>query len=65
MKAVDFLKTALGKGKPLSHYPLEAFPVEFIPEAMKRYLYGYFCTTPPKGLIQESDEPFVPDRFLG
>jgi len=26
---------------------------------------GYFCTTPRKGLIQESDEPFVPDRPLG
>ena len=27
--------------------------------------YGYFCTTPRKGIVQGADEPFVPDRHLG
>ena len=62
MKAVDFLKTALGKGKPLSHYPLEAFPVEFIPEAMKRYLYG--PNTPGPKLLRPDRYEFLVYRLV-
>jgi hypothetical protein len=40
IEAIHFLKTALGKGKPLGQYPPEAFPSRFIPDTIKRYLYA-------------------------
>ena len=40
LEAVQFLTTAVQKGKPLGHYPPEQFPVRGIPESLKRYLYG-------------------------
>lgn len=49
-----FLTTAFQKGKPLSHYPPEQFPVRGIPESLKRYLYG----TDPHG-----HKPLLPDRY--
>jgi len=40
LEAAAFLKEAFRKGNPLSQYPLEAFPAEFIPDNVCRYLYG-------------------------
>ncbi|MGC1952261.1 MAG: Tn3 family transposase, partial [Gammaproteobacteria bacterium] len=40
MKAAAFLREAFRKGRSLSQYPSEAFPVAFIPESAKRYLYA-------------------------
>ena len=40
IEAIHFLKTALGKGKPLGQYPPEALPSRFIPDTIKRYLYA-------------------------
>ena len=37
--AIDFLKTAFEKGKPLSQYAPEIFPMEFVPLNVRRYLY--------------------------
>ena len=39
LDAVHFLTTAWQHGKPLSHYPVEQFPVRCIGESLKRYLY--------------------------
>jgi Tn3 transposase DDE domain len=38
-EAVHFLQDAFGKGRSLSQYPPEAFPLRCIPETAKRYLY--------------------------
>ena len=54
LEAVQFLTTAFQKGKPLSHYPPEQFPVRGIPESLKRYLYG----TNPHG-----HKYLLPDRY--
>jgi len=40
MEAINFLKAAFQKGKPLSQYPVEIFPKRFIPETANRYLYA-------------------------
>ena len=39
LDAVHFLTTAWQRGKPLSQYPVEQFPVRCIGESLKRYLY--------------------------
>jgi TnpA family transposase len=39
IEAVHFLQDALAKGRSLSHYPPEAFPLRGLPETAKRYLY--------------------------
>lgn len=39
IEALDFMKLAFLKGKPLSHYPPEAFPIDFLTDGVKRYLY--------------------------
>ncbi|MGR5978829.1 hypothetical protein ACT7DJ_13890 [Bacillus cereus] len=33
------MKQALIKNKPLGKYPCDAFPQQFIPDGMKRYIY--------------------------
>ena len=38
--AVHFLQGAFSKGRPLSQYPPEAFPLRVIPDTVKPYLYG-------------------------
>jgi hypothetical protein len=38
--AVQFLKTAFRKGKPLGHFPTDAFPGRVIPDPLQRYLYA-------------------------
>lgn len=40
IEAVEFLKDAFQKGRPLSQYPTAAFPLRFIPDSAKRYLYA-------------------------
>ncbi len=40
IEAVAFLKEAFQKGKSLGQYPLSAFPIRFIPDKTKRYLYA-------------------------
>jgi TnpA family transposase len=40
LKAIRFLKMAFGKGKSLSSFRASAFPIEFVPNSIKRYLYG-------------------------
>lgn len=39
IEATGFLKTAFEKGKPLSQYPPEAFPLQFVPQATRHHLY--------------------------
>src|SRR6266850_1945941 len=40
IEAVTFLKDAFQKGQPLSQYPPYAYPLSFIPDTAKRYLYA-------------------------
>lgn len=40
IKAINFLKTAFKNKKTLSHYPLDSFPIDFVSNSTKRYLYG-------------------------
>jgi TnpA family transposase len=54
LEAVHFLTTAWQKGKPLSHYAVEQFPVRCIGESLKRYLY----TTDAQG-----HKRLRPDRY--
>ena len=54
LEAVHFLTTAWQRGKPLSQYPVEQFPVRCIGESLKRYLY----TTDPQG-----HKRLRPDRY--
>jgi TnpA family transposase len=39
LEAVQFLKDAFAKGRPLSQYPAWALPLRVIPDTAKRYLY--------------------------
>ena len=38
--AVQFLKAAFRKGKPLGHFPADAFPDRVIPDTLQRYLHA-------------------------
>jgi TnpA family transposase len=40
IEAVTFLKNTFQKGRPLSQYPPYAYPLSFIPDTAKRYLYA-------------------------
>ena len=40
IEAVHFLKGAFQKGRALGQYPPAAFPIQFIPDTTKRYLYA-------------------------
>src|SRR6266851_4088396 len=40
IEAVEFLKDAFQKGRSLSQYPPYAYPLSFIPDTAKRYLYA-------------------------
>ena len=40
LEAVTFLKDTFQKGRPLSQYPPDAYPLSFIPDTAKRYLYA-------------------------
>jgi hypothetical protein len=54
IEATHFLKTMFQKRKPLGQNPLDKFPLRFIPDTMKRYLYT-------QGEIQSKQ--LLPDRY--
>lgn len=39
IEALDFMKQAFSKGKPLSHYPSDAFPIGFLTDRVKHHIY--------------------------
>jgi TnpA family transposase len=51
LKALQFLKTAFAKSRPLGQYRDEAFPVQFIPKTMHRYLYEQSTSNQEKLLV--------------
>lgn len=53
-KAVNFLKEAFRRGRPLGYYRTSKFPVLFIPTAIQRYLYTQ------KGL---GEKCILPNRY--
>ena len=54
IQAINFLKTAFEKQRPLGQYPADAFPTRFISESMKRYAY-----------VQDGADKgqLIPDRY--
>ena len=54
IEAIDFLKAAFAKQRPLGQYPADAVPTRFIPESIKRYIYVQDGAD--KGLL-------IPDRY--
>ena len=62
IEAVDLLKEAFRKGKSLRQYSTNAFPVRFIPDKIKRYLYRQE-TPEPKQLLVDRYE-FLVYRLL-
>ena len=54
LEAIDFLKTAFAKQKPLGQYPSNEIPTRFISDSMKRYLY-----------VQDGADKgqLIPDRY--
>lgn len=59
IKAINFLKIAFLKGRPLGQYPSTTVPTKFIPDYMKRYIYGH----EQKTLLVDRYE-FLVYRFL-
>ena len=57
-QAIDFLETAFRKGKPLTQYPTNQFPMQFVPNQTKKYLYEK-QTGPPKRILPNRYEFFV------
>ena len=53
IEALQFLKAAVQKGRPLSQYRSDAFPMQCIPAAMKRYLYA----------TDDDGGQWLPDRY--
>lgn len=39
IEALDFMKKTLPKGKPLSQYPSDVFPTEFLTDSVKNHIY--------------------------
>ena len=62
IEAVDFLKAAFRKGKPLGQYPATAFPSRFIPKGAKRYLYEQGPDKPKKPIVDRYE--FLVYRLL-
>jgi len=54
IEAVDFLKAAFNRGKPLKEFKSELFPVECIPASVTSYLYAY---------DSEQQKQLIPDRY--
>jgi TnpA family transposase len=54
IEAVDFLKAAFKKGKPLKEFPSDLFPVDCVPASVTSYLYA-----------QDSNhqKQLIPDRY--
>lgn len=53
MNAIDFLKNAFEKGRSLTQYATDRFPAQFIPDAVRRYLYD----------INGPDAKLLPNRY--
>jgi TnpA family transposase len=51
MEAVEFLKAAFRKGRPLKQYSPATLPARLIPNAMKRYLYAQATGEPNRLLV--------------
>jgi TnpA family transposase len=62
MEAAQFLKDAFHKGRSLSQYPPTAFPLRFIPDSTKRYLYSEEASG-HRRLLPDRYE-FLVDRLL-
>ena len=54
IEAVHFLKAAFRKGRSLRQYLPDTFPIQFIPDGLKRYLYAQDTDRP---------SPLCPDRY--
>jgi TnpA family transposase len=54
IEAIDFLKVAFKKGKPLKEFQTELFPIECIPASVLGYLYTG---------TSEQDQQLIPDRY--
>ncbi|MEM6867800.1 MAG: Tn3 family transposase [Cyanobacteria bacterium J06629_19] len=53
MRAIDFLKAAFQKGRSLSQYASDRFPMQFVPDAVRRYLYD----------DSNTDAKLLPNRY--
>lgn len=53
LEALQFLKVAAQKSRPLSQYPSATFPRQFIPDSTQRYLYA----------SNEENSHLLPDRY--
>jgi hypothetical protein len=49
IEAVDFLKDAFEKGRTLSQSPAHAFPMRFIPDNQRRYIFTQYNSTEERG----------------
>ena len=56
IESVDFLQEAFGKGKSLSQYSPQRFPVRFIPDNTKRYLYEQETPVQKRFLVNRARE---------
>jgi TnpA family transposase len=54
IKAIDFLKAAFKKGKPLKEFQAELFPLECVPASVTSYLYAD---------DSELQKQLIPDRY--
>ena len=62
IEAVQFLKDAFVKGRPLSQYPAWALPLRFIPDTAKRYMYAPAVGGPRQLLVDRYE--FLGYRLL-
>jgi hypothetical protein len=54
IEAIDFLRVAFKKGKPLKEFPTELFPIECVPASVVSYLYIG---------SREQEQQLIPDRY--
>jgi TnpA family transposase len=54
IEAVEFLKAAFKKGKPLKEFPSELFPVDCVPASVTSYLYAQ---------DSKHQKQLIPDRY--
>lgn len=54
IEAIDFLRLAFKKGKPLKEFQSDLFPVECLPASVTSYLYTSNC---------EREQQLIPDRY--
>jgi hypothetical protein len=54
IEAIDFLRLAFKKGKPLKEFQSDLFPVECLPASVTSYLYTG---------SREQEQQLIPDRY--